>query len=332
MEEDIHMRDRVKRGVVLVNTGSPSAPTPEAVREYLREFLTDPRIMPMDEKVWNVILDRFILPSRSKNSANLYKQIWTPDGSPLIAIQAKMASKLDGRMGDDVMVVSAMNYGEPKLEDAMEHLISAGCEKVTVLPTYPQHAYCQASSIKDHLTHILPNLSEDIEIDFIEEYHDNPLYIRAMSDAISDAGFGTRKGDTLLMLYHSIPVEDIEEGDDYPETTRESSRLIAEDLALVEDEWYVGYQSRFDKGRKWLEPYAKQAVQDAVVMERLFVACPGFSTDCLETLHSLDIELRDFFAKEHPGKDYVRVPCLNDGDAHIAALADVLERHWAEES
>lgn len=330
MEEDAQISNGAKRGVVLVNTGSPSAPTPDAVKEYLHEFLTDPRIVPMDENIWNFILEAFILPSRSKKSANLYRQIWTDEGSPLLVIHESMARKLDELMGEGVEVVSAMNYGRPKLDDAIEDLISRGCEMVTVVPTYPQSAYSQAVSVRDHLTHIVPNLSEDIEIDFVENYYDNELYIKAISDSVTDAGFGTRKDDRLLMLFHSIPMADIEDGDTYPQQVEVSTRLIAGDLALVEGEWSVGFQSRFDKGRKWLEPYAKEAVDEAIVKDRLFVVCPGFAADCLETLHSIKIQLREYYGKQHPGREFVYVPCLNDSDAQVEMLADVVRRHWAE--
>lgn len=334
-ERTSESRSMNKRGIIIANTGSPSAPTPEAVRAYLRDFLSDPRICPMNPTLWNIILERFILPRRSVASAEKYASIWTPDGSPLALIMDLLATRLQDafdQRGGEAIVRSAMSYSDPTLSDAVVELVQAGCEELVVIPLYPQGAYSTTKVVQDKFETALAKLPAKARVRFIEDYCECDQYVRAIAQSVFDAGFDPAK-DKLLFAFHSIPVKDIEAGDRYPELVYASAEAIAALMGAREEGWKVGFQCRFDKSRKWLGPYIVEAMEDLIadgmdMPGRLFVVTPNFSIDCLETLYDIEVELKQAYLRGIPGatkERFVYVPCLNDSDAQVDLLVSLVK-------
>lgn len=316
-----------RHGVIIANTGSPDAPTPKAVREYLSEFLVDPRIRPMHPLVWGMILNAFILPKRGVASAHKYEQIWTDGGSPLKVHMESLARKLQGALGEGFAVRYAMSYGSPSMKGALEGLRDAGCEKVTVVALYPQSAYSTSYVVEDKLREGLDALGWEPEVGFVREYSERPLYYEAVARSISDAGFQPER-DQLLMAFHSIPMKDIKAGDTYADQVELSGKMIAERLGAPDESWQVGFQSRFDKSRAWLGPTTTEVLGRLDGGRRLFVVTPNFSIDCLETLYDIEVELRDAWFAANPGAngaDFIYVPCLNDSEAQVGLLRSIVE-------
>lgn len=326
-----------KVGVLLANTGSPDAPTPEAVSAYLSEFLTDEHIMPMNPHVWKLILHAFILPARSKKSAAKYALIWTDKGSPLTVTMGSLARKLEEELlsrGFEVVVKSCASYGSPSIEDALQTCVNEGCDKVLVVPLYPQSAYSTTCVVEDRARATMGALqmmdaSSSLAcslptLHVAPPYYTNPLYISALVQCVQDAGFGTQPGDKLLFAFHSVPRCDLDAGDTYDKQVKETIRAVVDKLGLVEDDWALGFQCRFDKRRTWLNPFVSEAIttlESKNPIGRLFVIAPNFSIDCLETFYDIEIELREQFCTHHSG-EFIYIPCLNDSQAQVALLAD----------
>lgn len=326
-----------RTGVLLVNTGTPDEPTPRAVKRYLRRFLTDKRIVPMNRLVWGCILNLFILPKRSKASAAKYREIWTPQGSPFQIAHEKLAAGLQDHYrekGCDTRVALAMSYGEPGVLRALRSLKEEGCERLVVLPLYPQSAYSTTGAVRDGVARAVRKARWQGSVEIIDNYHDNSVYIRAMAASIKNAGFDPQGTDRVLFSYHSIPLKDIDDGDTYELQTGATSLYVAGELGLDRKRWTVSYQSRFDKGRDWLRPFTKDTLRLwATAGEgRVFFVCPNFAVDCLETLYDVKHDLAPFFheAAREAGEpkraeDFEYVPCLNASKAHLSVLVDVLK-------
>lgn len=316
-----------RRGVVVANTGSPAAPTPEAVGAYLAEFLSDPRICPLNPLLWRLILHAFILPRRSKASAEKYARVWTEAGSPLSAGMASLAARLDA-LDDDIAVRHAMSYGTPSMLDALVELHEAGCTAVTVVPLYPQSAHSTTLVVRDRLDRALRALDWSPTVAFVDRYVDEPAYLDALAQSVRDAGL--RAGDRLLVAFHSIPMADIEAGDSYGEQASATAHALAARLGLADGEWALGYQCRFDKGRRWLGPFTSEAIESlGSGYDRIFVVTPNFSIDCLETIYDIDIELRRRLAEGRGAAsqaELVRVPCLNDSDAQVRLVMSLVRQ------
>ena len=323
-------------GVLLANTGSPSEPTPTAVRSYLKQFLSDPRIVPMPKLLWSVILNLFVLPSRSKRSAQRYEQIWTPEGSPLAIAYESLVPRLHEYYRDkglNVVVSAGMSYGSPSIADGLRELREQGCTKVVVLPMYPQSAYSTVGAVQDKLDAALLENPFEGELVFVDNYYGNPTYHKAIAASILEAGFDLQSDDTLLFSYHSIPLKDIEHGDTYHTQTESTCLSVAAELGLEASRWRVAYQSRFDKARSWLSPFIREVLDSLAQTApgRVFVVCPNFSVDCLETLNEIQLEIRSQYltarAQYHEASDddFIYVPCLGKSQAHVAVLADVLK-------
>lgn len=327
-----------KRGIVIVNTGSPDNPSPEAVGEYLERFLSHPRIVPMNEKAWSIIRRLFIIPSRSKESAKKYEVIWTDEGFTFTRdhdlLAKKVARALAGR-GEKAAVAFAMSFGKPDIETVLGKLRDAGCDSLAVLPLYPQNAYSQAYIVADQVRDALASLEWDVDCAIIGDYSTNETYLKALADSIRDAGFDPSRGDRLLMAFHSIPRVDVENGDTYAATTKATCLALARSLSIPDKQWVQGFQSRFDKGRKWLDPFVPQ-ILEAWAKEgfdgRLFFVCPNFSVDCLETHYDVELVLRFKWYELLEKNDidlfddsFVYVPCLGASDAHVEVILDVLE-------
>lgn len=338
------MASSERYGVLLANTGSPSEPTPKAVRSYLSKFLMDPCIVPMNKVGWWLILHLFILPKRGRTSAAKYQEIWTDEGSPLIVtherIQEKMSAVLE-EQGVDAVLRCGMSYSDPSVSDCLEEMRAAGCTKLVVLPLYPQSAYSTVGAVHGVFDRAMTAMKWQVPIDFIDNYHDDPVYIQAVADSILEAGFEPDSDDRILFGFHSVPLEDIEDGDTYELQTSASSLQIASELGIERERWTIGYQSRFDKGRDWLSPYVSEVIERLAQggSGRVFYVCPNFSVDCLETYYDIDHEHKPRYydlmrqAGKEPAEDsMVRVPCLNDSPGQIATLTSVLMPHLKGEA
>ncbi len=291
-----------KVGVIIANTGTPEAPTRKAVKKYLSQFLMDPRICPMPRPVWWTLLHTHILGKRSRASAEKYEKIWTEEGSPLIAITTSLERGLNEYYADrglPVMVRAGMSYGKPQIKRVVKELKEAGCTELVVLPMYPQSAFSTTGSVSDGVEKAVRRARFKGDVCLIDGYGENATYVRAVAASIRNAGFSEESGDRLLFSFHSIPLKDIEAGDTYELQTGATSLAVAGELGLDRRAWTISYQSRFDKGRTWLSPFTRPTLerlaQAAEPGSRLFMVCPNFSVDCLETLYDVPYELEPLY-------------------------------------
>ena len=330
-------------GVLIVNTGTPEAPKPHAVRKYLAKFLMDKHIAPMNRAGWWIIVHLFILPKRGKASAAKYAKIWTNEGSPFTIAHEKLAAGL-GRAfqeeGASVVVRHAMSYGEPSILQAVRELSDAGCTRLVVLPLYPQSAYSTVGPVSDAVACAVKRAHWKGEVTVAGDYHENPVYVKAVAASIKHAGFDPESNDRILFSFHSIPLADIEAGDTYELQTGASSLQIASELGLERTRWTIGYQCRFDMAREWLSPFTKDVLARWAEAGggRVFVVCPNFAVDCLETLYDIDYELKPYYFEQlrHAGRqarpsDFTYVPCLDKSRAHVKVLMDVLRPYVNKE-
>ncbi|NUO72417.1 MAG: ferrochelatase [Frateuria sp.] len=319
-------------GVLLCNLGTPDEPTPAAVRRYLRQFLSDPRVVEIPRAVWLPILYGLILPFRSSKSAAKYATIWTPEGSPLKLWTQCQALLLQGRLGEDghrVKVRYAMRYGNPSIASQLDALKAEGATRILVLTAYPQYSGTTTASVIDDVADWARGARNVPELRFVNRYHDDPGYIEALARRI---GAGWREGgppDHFVMSFHGVPERTMKLGDPYSSECLTTARLLAGRLGLAEGDYTVAYQSRFGRA-KWLEPYTEPTLRALAKkgVERVDVACPGFTSDCLETLEEIAQEGRDAFLASG-GKDFRYIPCLNGEPVWIRALGDIAARHLA---
>jgi ferrochelatase len=306
----------VVAGVLLVNLGTPEAPTPGAVRRYLAEFLADPRVVELPRWIWLPLLHGLILRLRPARSARKYAAIWTAQGSPLALHTASQAERLAAVTG--MPVAYAMRYGAPRIADGLARLRAAGVERPTVLPLYPQYARSTTESVRDVLAPELP---------LIEQFHDHPAYIAALAAGVRRHWSEHGRGELLVMSFHGIPRRSVERGDPYEKQCRATARLLAEALALDAAQWTLAFQSRFGAA-EWLQPYTLDTLVALARAGRgrVDVVCPGFVSDCLETLEEIGIEARRAF-REAGGSELRVLPCLNESPEWIAALAAIVAGH-----
>lgn len=315
-----------KTAVVLVNLGTPDAPTPAAVRRYLKQFLSDSRVVEIPKAVWWFILNGIILPIRSKKSAEKYASIWTNDGSPLRRYTEKQALLLHGYLGErghDVKVVYAMRYGNPSIADVLEGLKQEGYDRILVLPAYPQYSGTTTASIYDAVfahyraTRNLP------ELRMIKHYHDDPGYIQALKKLVWAHWEKYGRPDKLVMSFHGVPKRTLLMGDPYHCECHKTARLLANALGLTPEQYLVTFQSRFGKA-EWLQPYTAPTLQKLARegVGRVDVMCPGFTSDCLETLEEIAMEAKHDFLTAG-GKEFHYIPCLNDSSSWINGLASI---------
>ena len=330
-KEPPHTHGTVPRtAIVLVNLGTPDAPTAPAVRRYLKEFLSDPRVVEIPRLLWWLILHLLILPLRSSKSAAKYASIWTADGSPLKVHTAKQAMLLRGALGErghKVTVAMAMRYGSPSLPEVLEQLKAEHCERVAILPAYPQYSGTTTGSINDAVFAHYAQVRNIPELRMVRNYHDHPGYIQALRDTILAHWQTNGRGDQLVMSFHGVPKRTLLLGDPYHCECHKTARLLAAELGLKEGQYLVTFQSRFGKA-EWLQPYTaptlQQLARDGV--KRVDLVCPGFTSDCLETLEEISIEARhDFLAAG--GREFQYIACLNEAPTWIAGLADIAEQH-----
>lgn len=314
-------------GVLVINLGTPDAPTAAAVRRYLGEFLTDPRVIEIPAIAWRPILHGIVLRTRPKKSAHAYAQVWTEEGSPLAAITARQARALQQRLGEDFVVAHAMRYGNPGIAGAIDRLIEQGCTRILAAPLYPQYSGATTASATDTLFAALATRRWQPALRTLPPYYDDPLYIDALvADLERQLARLEFEPDTLLLSFHGMPERTLRLGDPYHCHCRKTARLVAERMVLPVE---VSFQSRFGRA-KWLEPSteAMLASLPGRGVRRLAIAAPGFSADCLETIEELGIRGRETFIAAG-GTDFARLDCLNDGETGVAMLEALVRRELA---
>ncbi|WP_081770251.1 ferrochelatase [Luteimonas huabeiensis] len=308
--------------VLVVNLGTPDAPTPEAVRRYLREFLSDRRVVSLPPLLWQPILRLAVLPLRVKRVAGLYRGIWMEGGSPLLVYTRGLAEAMAPLL-PGVRVEHAMRYGRPGLAQALARLRAEGARRILVLPLYPQYSTTTTASVDD----VARRAGDGVRV--VQDYHLEPAWVAAVADSIRAAWAEGGRGERLLFSFHGIPQRVVDAGDPYQRQCRASTDAIARALGLGADEILMTFQSRFGKER-WLQPYTDatlRALGDQGV-KRVDVVCPGFAVDCLETLEEIALQNAELF-REHGGQSLRYIPCLNDGPAHARALAALASRELA---
>jgi ferrochelatase len=314
-------------GVLLSNLGTPDAPTPGAVRRYLREFLSDRRVVGLHPLVWRPILEGWVLRTRPGRSAHAYSRIWTAEGSPLLVISRRQEAALRARFSDrnDVAIALGMRYGNPSIVAALRALRDAGAERLIVLPLYPQTSSATTASTFDAVATALRSWIRVPGLCFIDHYHHQPWYIRAVAASIREAWTIEPPGRRLLFSFHGMPRHTEDAGDPYAAQCRDTARMVARELGLAEDRWSLAFQSRFGAA-EWLRPYTDQTLKElgAAGAGSVDVVCPGFSADCLETLEEIAMTDRDIFLAAG-GKRYRYIPALNDRADHIEGLAGTIE-------
>ena len=318
-------------GILLVNLGTPEAPTPGAVRRFLKQFLSDPRVVEYPRWLWWLILNGIILRIRPSRSAAAYREIWTDDGSPLMiyckAIARTMQEQLDAHLGKITTVELAMSYGDPSISDAVDRLVARGARRLLVLPLYPQYSGTTTASVFDAVTRKLGKLRWVPETRFINQYHDEPGYIASLAASIREFWNENGRGTKLLFSFHGVPKSTLMGGDPYHCQCQKTGRLVAEALELGDDEWSLSFQSRVGR-EEWLKPYTDETVAELGKggLDRLDVVCPGFSTDCLETLEEIAMQNAELF-EESGGKSLHYIPALNDREDHVRFLVSLVEKH-----
>ena len=321
-----------KTAVLYCNLGTPDAPTPGAVRRYLKEFLSDPRVVEIPRLVWLPLLYGVILPLRSAKSAAKYATIWTPDGSPLKLWTDKQATLLQGWLGERghrVPVRYAMRYGTPSIASQLDALKAEGATRILIVPAYPQYSATTTASIVDAVASWSKGVRNLPTLRFVNRYHDDRGYIQALARRIERYWREHGRGDHLVMSFHGVPERTLHLGDPYHCECQKTARLLAAQLMLEKRQYTVSFQSRFGKA-KWLEPYTEPSLIDLAKRgtARVDVTCPGFTGDCLETLQEIAQEGKHAFMSAG-GKDFHYIPCLNDEPAWIAALGAVTEQNLA---
>ncbi|HEX8214106.1 MAG TPA: ferrochelatase [Allosphingosinicella sp.] len=319
-----------KIGLLLINLGTPDLPEPGAVRVYLKQFLSDPRVVEIPRLVWQPILRGIILNTRPKKSAHAYKQVWSDEGSPLAAITRRQAKALDGQFGDGVVVDHAMRYGSPAIGERIEVLKSRGCQRILLAPLYPQYCAATTATANDEAFAALAKMRWQPAVRTLPPYHDDPAYIAALRESVEQSLAGLDfQPDAIIASFHGMPERTLQLGDPYHCHCRKTARLLSDALGR---ELVVAFQSRFGRA-KWLEP-ATDATLKALAgrgVKKIALIAPGFSADCLETLEELAIRGRkDFMAAG--GTHFAYLPCLNDSPSGVKMLRSILGRElegWA---
>jgi ferrochelatase len=315
-----------KTGVLLVNLGTPQAPTPAAVKRYLRQFLSDRRVVDAPRLIWWCILRGIVLPLRAPRVAKLYQSVWREGGSPLMVYSRSQQQKLQARL-PDMPVALGMSYGAPSIQSAVDELLDQGVGHIVVLSLYPQYSCSTVAAAWDELARVLAKTRSVPGVTFIRDYATNPDYIQALAATARRAFTQHGEPDLLLLSYHGIPQRYADEGDDYPQRCRDTTRELVSALGLAPENVMMSFQSRFGK-EPWLTPYTDETVKmlGEQGVKHIQVMCPGFACDCLETLEEIAVQNREIFRHAGGGK-YEYIPALNDEDEHIAMMARLVARY-----
>lgn len=316
-----------KIGILLINLGSPEAATPAAVRSYLREFLSDPYVVEIPRPVWWLILNLFVLTTRPRASAERYAQVWTKEGSPLKVHTERQATMLRGYLGERLeqphVVDWAMRYGKPAIRSRLEALKAQGCDRILLLPLYPQYSASTTATVFKTAFDVIGGMRNQPALRTVRHFHDHEGYIMAAAQSIQDYWGTHQRGDHLVLSFHGVPRRTLDLGDPYHCECLKTGRMIAEHIGLKPGSYTVAFQSRFGRA-EWLKPYTSEVLKDLAKKQvaRVDVACPGFVSDCLETLEEIAIEAKGDFIKAG-GSELHYIPCLNERDDWLHALTDI---------
>ncbi len=319
-----------RTGVLISNLGTPDEPTPRAVRRYLAEFLSDRRVIALSPLLWQPILHGIVLRIRPRRSARLYQKIWMKEGSPLLVYSQRQRDALReelNRRGHTVRVALGMRYGRPSIAQALDEL--GEIDILIVLPLYPQFSNATTTSTRDALARALKRQDEQPEVRFIGHYANDPAYLDACASRIRDFREQHGAGEQLVLSFHGLPKESVEQGDPYAQQCRETAHGITQALGLREDQWRMTFQSRFGP-KEWLTPYTDETLRELpeAGIRSVDVFCPGFSADCLETLEEIEQENQAVF-RAAGGQTFRYIPALNDHPDYIRALAGLIEHNIA---
>ena len=321
--------------VILVNLGTPSAPTRKAVAQFLKAFLSDPRVVEAPRWLWLPLLRGVIIPRRSRKAAQAYQKIWWPEGSPLRVISEQqveaLQQSLDVRLGATApKVVKACTYGSPSLADQVESLTSQGVEKFIIIPLYPQYSCSTTASIWDQLARLVLGKRNIPDIQFVKSFYDRDAYIEALADSVRQHWQENGRNQKLLMTFHGVPKDYVAKGDPYEKHCEFTARALAEKLQLKDTEWLFSFQSRFGP-KQWLQPYTDEILRDwaSEGVKSVDIISPAFTADCLETLEELKIENRKLFLSAG-GETYDYIPCLNTRKKFIDVLENIVCERMGE--
>jgi len=313
-----------ERAVLLVNLGTPANDDEKSVKAFLKQFLSDRRVVDLPRLLWLPLLNLIILPFRSKKASKAYQKIWTKEGSPLRTITANLTTKLAAAMQTQGITCDfAMTYGQPSISDKLSELQKQGIKEVTIIPLYPQYSVSTTAPVLDQVGNHTKQQVNFPGINFKHDYHDHPLYIDALCQSIEKQWAISGQADKLIFSYHGIPKRYVERGDPYQAQCERTTALVVKQLGLSESQYMLAYQSRFGR-EEWLKPYVDQ---ELVALAKagcasVDVLCPAFATDCLETLEEMALENKALFL-ESGGQAFNYIGCLNDDDNHVKLMADI---------
>ena len=327
-EPPFHHGTPARIGILLINLGTPQAPTPQAVRAYLREFLSDPHVVEIPRPLWWPILHLYVLRTRPKQSAERYARVWMSDGSPLKTHTQRQATLLRGYLGERLkypMVVDyAMRYGKPSIADKLQELKAQHCDRLLLVPLYPQYSASATGTAFAAAFDSLSRMRNMPAVRTVRHFHDHPGYINALAQNVRDYWMKNGRPDRLIMSFHGVPRVTLDQGDPYHCECQKTARLVAEALALKPEQYHIAFQSRFGRA-EWLKPYTAVLLTQLgkQKVNRVDVICPGFVSDCLETLEEIAIEGKTIFIQSG-GRDFNFIPCLNERDDWIQTLTDIV--------
>lgn len=325
-EEDFKHQNPQKTGVLICNLGTPETYKTKDVRRFLRQFLSDGRVIEIPKIIWWFILNGIILTLRPSKSAKLYKSVWTKEGSPLLVLSKKLTEKLKKSVGDSCEVELAMRYGNPSMESALMSLKNKNCRKLIVIPMFPQYSGTTTGSIFDEVARVLSKWRWVPSLSFVNSYHDQPEYINALADSLSNH-IKNNSPQKIIFTYHGIPKRNFDLGDPYQCYCQKTTRLVAEKLNLEDDTYITTFQSRFGPA-EWLKPYTSDTMGELPLQEvkNVLVVAPAFSVDCLETIEEIDQENKEIFLKAG-GEKFTYAPCLNDSSGQVNLLKAIIDKH-----
>jgi ferrochelatase len=317
-----------KTAVLLTNLGTPDQLERASVKRFLKEFLSDPLVVRLPRVFWLPLLYGIILPLRSGKTLQAYSRVWSEAGSPLMAYSNKQRDALQQKLLEQAHVELAMRYGNPSYESVLRLLRDAGVEKLVVLPLYPQYSVTTTATSYQHLKNTLNQLEYEPMLEFIGYYPDHPEYIEALAESIRE--YWQQGQRHLLMSFHGLPQANVDRGDPYQVQCEKTAKLLAAKLGLGDSDWSIGYQSRFGK-QTWIQPYTSDVLHRLVErgIKSVDVVCPGFSSDCLETLDEIEVEYRNEFL-ELGGEEFSYIHALNDRDAHIEMMRSLVQPYLSD--
>jgi ferrochelatase len=325
------VRQNRRAGVLLANLGTPTAPERKPVARFLREFLSDPRVVDLPRYLWLPLLNLVIIPLRAGRSAAAYRQIWWPEGSPLLVLTERLGERLRAALAPQARVEVGMRYGAPSIRDGLERLRAAGVEEVVILPMYPQFSGTTTASIYDAVDIALESLDWYPRRQPIDKYHQHPAWIEAVAASIRAWRDAHGAADKLIFSLHGIPQRYVRQGDPYQQQCELSVNAVAQALGLRADQWLLTYQSRVGR-EPWLQPYTDLTLEELARsgVRHVQVLCPGFAVDCLETLEEIAEQNRERF-EEAGGEKLEYIPALNDSDAHLRLYRQLVQEAMGSE-